>query len=133
MIDIKTENIKAIFFDADDTLVDHKQCEKQALLHLFNKIGKEYREEYQEIFRPLDRKLWDDAENNLSLVPKKDIPEYRFEKFFKQINLKYNDYKKANKLFQEGLANAVALIENAYEIVEYLYHKNYRLYVVTNG
>lgn len=130
---MKTENIKAIFFDADDTLVDHKQCEKQALLHLFNKIDKEYKEEYQEIFRPLDRKLWDDATHDLSCVPKEDIPEYRFREFFRQINLMYDDYKKANKFFQEGLANAVALTENAYEIVKYLYHKNYRLYVVTNG
>ena len=34
---MKLENIKAIFFDADDTIVDHKQCEKEALIYLFDK------------------------------------------------------------------------------------------------
>ncbi len=29
------ENIKAIIFDADDTLIDHKACEKEALINVF--------------------------------------------------------------------------------------------------
>lgn len=130
---MKIDNIKAIFFDADNTIVNHKECEKEALLYLFNKIGKEYKEEYQEIFRPLDRKLWDSVAHNLNTIPKSDIPEYRFKEFFKQINVEYNDYKKANKFFQDGLANAVSLIENAYDIIKYLYNKDYKLYIVTNG
>lgn len=130
---MKIDNIKAIFFDADDTIVDHKQCEKEALVYLFNKIGKRYKDEYQDIFRPLDRKLWNNVIQNSNPVPPKDIPEYRFQEFFKQTNLEYNDYKRANELFQYGLANAVALIENAYDIIEYLYNKEYQLYVVTNG
>ena len=28
---MRLENVKAIFFDADDTIVDHRQCEKKAL------------------------------------------------------------------------------------------------------
>ena len=47
---MKLNNIRAIFFDADDTIVDHKECERQALLFLFSKIDKEYKEQYQSIF-----------------------------------------------------------------------------------
>lgn len=130
---MKLDNIKAIFFDADNTIVDHKQCEKQALIYLFNRIGKDYKEGYQEIFRPLDRKLWDSVANNLNLIPQEDIPEYRFKEFFKQINIEYSDSKRANEFFQEGLANSIALIENAYDTIKYLYYKNYIMYVVTNG
>lgn len=127
------ENIKAIFFDADNTIIDHKDCERQALEYLFKGIGENYKEEYQEIFRPLDRKLWDSVALNKCSIPKEEIPEYRFKEFFDQINIKYNDYKNANKLFQEGLEKSVALIEEANEVVQYLYNKNYKLYVVTNG
>lgn len=130
---MKLNNIKAIFFDADNTIVDHKQCERKALVYLFNKIEKDYKEQYQDIFRPLDRELWNSVAYNLNPVPKKDIPEYRFKEFFKQINLEYKYYKKANEFFQEGLSNAVALIPNAYDIINYLYNKDYKLYVVTNG
>ena len=130
---MKLCNIKAIFFDADDTIVDHKQCEKEALEYLFDNIQKEYKAQYQDIFRPLDRNLWDSVEKNSNRVPKEDIPEYRFKKFFKEINLEYTNYKEANKLFQKGLANAVALTENACDIIKYLYEKKYIICVVTNG
>lgn len=126
-------NVKAIFFDADNTIVDHKDCERQALEYLFKAIGVDYKEEYQDIFRPLDRKLWDSVAFNKCFIPKEQIPEYRFKEFFKQINVDYSDYKNANELFQDGLEKSVALIPNADEVVKYLYDKNYKLYVVTNG
>lgn len=130
---MKLNNIEAIFFDADDTILDHKKCEKKALEYLFSIIQKEYKEEYQDIFRPLDRNLWNSVADNSNPVPKEDIPEYRFEVFFKRIYLEYTDYKKANIFFQEGFANAVALTENAYDIIKYLYEKKYKICVVTNG
>ena len=130
---MELDNIKAVFFDADDTILDHKQSEKEALIYLFNKIGEEYKEEYQDIFRPLDIKLWNSVRNNSNTVPKEDIPEYRFKELFNQIGLSYSNYKKANELFQYGLSNSVALIENAYDIIKYLYDKNYKLCIVTNG
>ena len=130
---MKLCNIKAIFFDADDTIVDHKQCEKEALEYLFDNIQKEYKAQYQDIFRPLDRNLWDSVEKNSNRVPKEYIPEYRFKEFFKEINLEYTNYKRANKLFQKGLANTIALTKNAYDIIKYLYEKKYIICVVTNG
>jgi FMN phosphatase YigB (HAD superfamily) len=33
------DRFKAIFFDADGTIVNHKECEKKALIYLFNGIG----------------------------------------------------------------------------------------------
>lgn len=129
---MKIENIRAIFFDADGTIIDHKECERQALMYMFNEIGKNFKDEYQDIFRPLDRKLWDSVAHNTCSIKKEDIPEYRFKEFFRIIDLKFDDYKKANKLFQEGLASSVALIKNATNTLEYLYRK-YDLYVVTNG
>ena len=74
------ENIKAIFFDADDTIVNHKECERKALEYLFKNIGEDYKEEYQDIFRPLDRELWDSVTLNASNIPKELIPEYMMNK-----------------------------------------------------
>lgn len=127
------ENIKAIFFDADNTLIDHKECEKQALMSMFQGIGIKYREEYQEIFRPLDRKLWDSVAQGTNPVSRKEIPEYRFKVLFEQMGIKYQNYYRANELFKEGLAASSALLEHAEEIVRYLFEKNYGLYIVTNG
>ncbi len=127
------KNTKAIIFDADDTIINHKECEKQALQYLFDKIGKKYNNQYQDIFRPLDWQLWDDVTNKKNIVPIEKIPEYRFELFFKEINIEYDNYKKANELFKEGFAKTSALTSNAYEVVKYLYDKGYKIYVITNG
>ncbi len=125
--------IKAIIFDADDTILDHKVCEKQALQYLFNKIEEEYKNEYQDVFRPLDNKLWNDAMNGESKYPIDKLAEYRFEIFFKKINVKYNNYKLANELFKEGFASTSSLTKNSYEIIKYLHDKKYKIYVITNG
>ena len=127
------EKLKAVFFDADGTLVNHKECERQALLYLFDNIGIKYKNEYQDIFRPLDSTLWDTESYNGIYVSRKDIPIYRFKLMFEKINIAYDDYTKANDLFKYGLANSVALMENADETIEYLYSKNYKLCIVTNG
>ncbi|MCL2409790.1 MAG: YjjG family noncanonical pyrimidine nucleotidase [Oscillospiraceae bacterium] len=127
------DKLKAIFFDADGTIVDHKECEKQALVYLFDSIGIGYQDEYQDIFRPLDHMLWDSGSCDGISVSAKDIPTYRFKLLFEKLNISYDNYAKANDLFKVGLANSVALIENADEIIEYLYNKGYMLCVVTNG
>jgi YjjG family noncanonical pyrimidine nucleotidase len=125
--------LKAIFFDADETLVNHKECEKQALIYLFENIGVDYKDDYQDIFRPLDHALWTNESYNGNSVSRKDIPVFRFELFFKKLNIDFNNYVKANDLFKVGLANSVALMENAEEIIKYLHTKDYMLCVVTNG
>ena len=125
--------IKAVIFDADDTILNHKECEKQALQYLFDKIGEKYVDKYQDIFRPLDWNLWNDVENKNNIIPVERIPEYRFENFFKKVSIEYHDYKKANELFKEGFAKTCVLTENAYETIKYLYDKGYKIYVITNG
>lgn len=127
------KNIKAVIFDADDTIIDHKECEKKALQYLFDKIKKEYKNEYQDIFRPLDSKLWDDVIKGNSVIPPEKVPEYRFEIFFKQININYHNYDLANRLFKKGFANTSSLTKNAYEVIKYLYENKYKIYVITNG
>jgi len=129
----KMDYLKAVFFDADDTLIDHKECERQALVYLFENIGIHYIDGYQDTFRPLDHALWDTESYNGNPVSREDIPIYRFKILFEKLNIDFNDYVKANELFKVGLANSVALMEGAKEIVEYLHHKGYMLCIVTNG
>ena len=119
------KNIKAILFDLDNTIMDFKECEKQSLEYLFKNIGEKYKKEYHEIFSEIDRDLWRSVSLNISNIQKEKIPEYRFEIFFNKIYIKYNDYGTANKLFQEKFKQECILIDNAEEVITYLYNKNY--------
>jgi len=118
------DKLKAIFFDADGTLVNHKECERQALVYVFDSIGASYKNEYQDIFRHIEQTIWD-TESNVFV--------YRFKLLFERLNIHYSDFIKANEFFKVGLAGATALNNNAVEIVKYLHGKNYLLCVVTNG
>lgn len=126
-------NIKKIIFDVDDTLINHKECERQALQYVFTQIGEEYKDEYQNIFRPLDRELWNNAALNKSEIPQEQIPEYRFKMLFDKIHIQYQDYKNANELFKYGLEHSSGLMQNAKEILEYLSLNGYKLYIISDG
>ncbi|MCL2387731.1 MAG: YjjG family noncanonical pyrimidine nucleotidase [Defluviitaleaceae bacterium] len=126
-------NLKAIFFDADGTLVNHKECEKQALIYVFDSIGVNYKNDYQDIFRHIEQTIWDNESYNGIPVPRETVFTYRFKLLFEKLNINYNDCVKANDFFKVGLANSVALNNNAIEIIEYLHGKKYLLCVVTNG
>ena len=127
------DSLKAIFFDADGTLVNHYECEKHALTYLFENIGLPYLDEYQSVFRPIDHELWDTLSYNGLSVPREKIATYRFKLLFEKIGISYDDYCNANELFKVGLADSVALINGAADVVEYLHSKGYLLCVVTNG
>jgi len=127
------KNLKAIFFDADGTLINHEECEKQALMHMFSTIGLDYKDEYQDIFRPLDTGLWETGCYDNKPVPYESIPTFRFEVLFRQANVQYGDYANANALFMERFAETTALMENAVETVEKLYNDGLAICIVTNG
>ena len=127
------DNIKAIFFDADDTLVNHKECERQALVYVFDKIGIGYKNEYQDIFRHIEQVIWDTESYDGVHVPRENVFTCRFKLLFEKLNIHYDDYIKANEFFKLGLADSIALNDKVVEIVKYLYDKNYLLCVLTNG
>jgi len=127
------DNLKAIFFDADGTLVDHKECERQALVYVFDNIGVSYKNEYHNIFRQIEQTIWDTGFYDCIHIPRENVFTYRFKILFEKLNINYEDYVKSNELFKIGLADSVALNNNAVKIVEYLHNKSFLLCVVTNG
>ena len=125
--------INTIFFDLDDTLSDHKECEKQGLIYVFEKIGIPYKDEYQNIFRPLDSELWRIGIHKGKHIPSSEIPTYRFKVLFEEIGLVYDNYEEANLQFKKGFASSAPLLAGAEALVKQLYEKGYLLCIVTNG
>ncbi|MCL2421055.1 MAG: YjjG family noncanonical pyrimidine nucleotidase [Defluviitaleaceae bacterium] len=126
-------NLKAVFFDVDDTLLDHAAAERQALMHVFRNIDIEYKASYHEIFRPLDFALWNGTYQSADPIPKDAIPIYRFTRLFEIIGVQYDNPAKANDLFKEGLVLPNDLMEHAAEAVEHVHDKGLPVCIVTNG
>lgn len=125
--------IKLVIFDADNTLIDFLKCERDALKSVFDHFRIELTNEAINLFSQIDNSLWRNGKWNNELVNSLDIPIKRFEILFKQLSLNNIDFELANKIFMNRFANTNYPLEDADEIVEYLYKKKITVCVATNG
>jgi len=121
--------IKNIFFDLDDTIFDYFKSEKVALSIALLKAGIEPTDELLKTYHAINIPLWQAYERK-----EKDcefIVVERFRQLFEVNNINF-DAEKMEDIYENELAHNAHLVEGAREMLEEL-HKNYRLYVASNG
>ena len=131
---------KKILFDLDNTLIDDDENRRYAFKQvLLNKNGKSSKEEIER-FINLDNKFWSDRAKGKIKAPYKFknndektrwVRSKRFMDFFSDIT--FEEAAQINNYYINNLGKIVLPIDNAKEILEYLYNKNYQIYIVTNG
>jgi len=119
--------MKAIFLDADETLIDLNQCEREALAHTFNYLGLDFNDTVQPAFHGIDRNLWDGSARMANMAA------HRFKLLFDELEIDCIEYDRANELFKEGLRATNAVMDDALELVRELHSRGYMLCVITNG
>lgn len=122
-----------VIFDADNTLIDFYKCEWFALDWMFHSFGLKLTNEIHNVFSEIDRSLWETGKWNNYQVSKENIPSVRFEILFNHFKMEHIDFTLANDLFGEQFLKAIFPLNDAHEIVEYLWNKGYIIYVATNG
>ncbi|MDF2942483.1 MAG: noncanonical pyrimidine nucleotidase, YjjG family [Herbinix sp.] len=123
------KNFKTILLDADNTLFDFTACEKEALKQTFVKYDYPLNEEIASSYERINVNLWRQYE--LGQMDRNTVIYSRFGLLFKEIGIE-DDGIKFEDDYQELLGMQHFFLENALEVVEYLY-KKYNLYIVTNG
>lgn len=118
-----------ILFDSDDTLLDFKASEKQAIYKAFERAQLPFDEEKREAYSKINHALWKALERGE--VKTDELLVMRFEKFFKLYSHSY-DPKAMNDLYFECLSDTAFLMEGAVDVLEYLYCR-YELDIITNG
>jgi len=128
------DNIKAVFFDLDDTLHDFKQASGEAMSIVYDKIAGRYgadksrlKERYGELLKMAEERAFLDGRSSA---------EYRFERFEQLLfTFGIEDEKFATelvRLYGAELEKRLALFPNTIAILERLGQK-YELYLVTEG
>ncbi|MHB8130057.1 MAG: YjjG family noncanonical pyrimidine nucleotidase [Mobilitalea sp.] len=123
------KRIQTILFDADNTLFDFSACEQEALNLTFKKYGYKLNEEVFNTYERINVGLWKLYE--LGEMDRNTVIYSRFGLLFKEIGIE-DDGIIFEDDYQELLGMQHFFIEDAAEVVEYLYQK-YDLYIVTNG
>lgn len=129
--------IQHIFFDLDNTLWDHRRNAKLALEDLFKRaqIREKYSltfEEFHKEYFTVNENLW--AQIRDGEIDKEYIRKFRFYNTFLFFGI--DDFELAQRFeinFLDEIVSYNHLVEGAFELLEYLSQKKYRLHVLSNG
>lgn len=119
-----------ILFDADGTLLDFDEAEKQALIELYTYAGIEITEASLQAYSQINQMMWKRLEKKE--ITKQQLVDERFELLFDVLHLQRNDGKKLSLLYGDELAKQHQLLDGALDTVKEL-SKKYELSIITNG
>ena len=118
-----------ILFDADGTLFDFSQCEREAFREALSLSGASATEEMINDYKEINDSLWKALERKE--IEREVLVFRRFEIFAEKYNIDLDSKKMAND-YVACLGKKTYLIDGAKELLQTLYGK-VRMYIVTNG
>lgn len=122
-------NVKVVFIDIDNTLLDFNKCSALAIEKAFNYYGLEFSSAVMQAFFPINNALWRKIERGE--YTKEQLHKDRFNLVFEKLNIDF-DGELVEKRFLENLFDTVALVDGAMDIVKYLSSK-YMLCTASNA
>ena len=123
------KNYKKLFFDIDDTLLNFKAAEKEALPKVFAHYNFPLTETVELKYREINRALWDQLERGE--VTREELHERRFKETFEFFGRQVNG-SEMDQAYRNFLVETIVLIDGAEEVLRKL-ATSYELYIVTNG
>jgi len=129
-----------LLFDLDDTLVDDTENRKYAIKQILLDKNEIITEEKLDRFIQIDNKYWQDRVSGKIKDPFKFkdnesksewLRAQRFILYFNDIP--YEEAVNINNRYIDCLNEHVVAINHSTEVLDYLYNKNYNIYIVTNS
>ncbi len=128
-------NIKFIFFDLDNTLLDHTHAEKIALHQTFENDLKDFVptdfDSFKLVYHEINTKLW--SLYSQSKVSKDEVRLGRFRDSLKHFGVTDFDIHKLWENYAHRYKGNWKSIDQSTEILHYLTDKKYRLGIISNG
>ena len=122
-------NYKALLLDADDTLLDFRENERESVRKVFVQMGFHVDDMVLRRYSEINKALW--LSHERGEISKQMIWDQRFAKLFEELHLP-GDGEKAEKFYRAALGEGAQTIPGAVELCRTLC-QNYALYIVTNG
>lgn len=131
---------KKILFDLDNTLVNDDENRKYAIKRILVERKEEANDERIDDFIKLDNQFWKErAEGKIKdpyvFKTKEEKAEWvRAQRFLKYFgNMSFEEASIINEEYIKYLSEKIVPIDNAYEVIRYLYEKDYEIHIITNG
>jgi len=117
-------------FDADGTLFDFPEAEKNAFTNLLRFYQIPFTPELFTFYRTTNAALWDAFEKGE--ISKEDIQFLRFSRLLKAFSIDL-DTVEVNHQYLLELGKGIFLLDGAFELCQSLYETGKKLYIITNG
>ncbi len=121
--------ITTVLFDLDDTLLDFKRAEAQALRKVLLQFGITPTNEIIQRYSVINQQQWELLEQGV--LTRDQLLHRRFDIFFAELGINQSSHR-AQALYEHLLAQEHDLIPGARCLLETLY-RDYDLYLVSNG
>ena len=121
--------IRTILFDLDDTLLDFKASEADALRQTLQSLGLEPTEEILRRYSAINQRQWELLEQKA--ITRQQVLVRRFEILFGEYGVPC-DPQAAQDLYHHRLSQGHYFLPGAKDLLEELY-RQYDLYIVSNG
>lgn len=128
--DNMNHEIKVLFLDIDNTLLDFDAGAAWGMEQCFQKAGLEYRTEMFSVFTEENNKIWQKIERRELTMD--NLFYVRWQAILAHLGLQA-DGVEMEKEFRRLLHLTAVPVEGAKEILEYLYKKDYFLCAASNG
>lgn len=122
-----------IYFDLDDTLLDHKKAERNGLADVhqhFDEVRKISLSDLIETYHHINKGLWE--EYGRGEIDRFILHRRRFEETFIELGIEASLYEKAGKVYMNYYRNHWEWIEGAKEAYEKI-SANFTTGIITNG
>lgn len=121
--------IKNVLLDLDDTLLDFKRAEAEAIRRTLAEIGIEPTDENVALYSRINRSCW--AKLETGEYTREEVLHNRFDMLFAALGVT-GDSHLTQRMYETRLSYGAYYLEGAEELLDELFGK-YRLYLATNG
>ena len=120
----------SLLLDLDDTLLDFKAAETHAIRGVLENNSLPSNDEAVQTYSRINKSFWESFERGE--IPKNAIFTGRFKRLLEVFG-REGDPAALSAEYCNALAAGYFTVEGAFEILDYLRQKGYRLYAATNG
>lgn len=120
----------SLFLDLDETLLDFKAAETHAIRNVLKNHSMPFDDEAVRTYSRINKSFWERFERGE--IPKSEIFVGRFKKLLEVFDRK-GDPAALSEEYGRGLSEEYFTVEGAFDILDYLRDKGYKLYATTNG
>ena len=125
---------KAIFVDIDDTLLDYIPCCRQSFdeaLQLIQMDHVEDKDRLFDLFMEISNRLFSEAKRGIYTVAQ--VMDLYPAEFIERAGWPHHLLEPFTQGFRQGWGNSHALVEGAYEMLQTLHQRGYKLYAASNS